>query len=589
MPARSIPRILLFALLIAANAAAAAESEPATGADLSYLARMLSLGAEYREDGAPVDPHALFRARGYDIVRLRLWHTPPEPWHALDSTLAAAHRFEGAGFDLLLDFHYSDGWADPGQQTKPAAWAALDSAALVDSIRAYTAAVVARFRDEGILPRYLQIGNEIGGGFLWDDGRVGWPGSVWDTPERWSAFTALLGAAIDGARAGAAPDDPPEILIHIAEGGDVERCRWFFDNLIAAGTDFDGIAFSFYPWWHGTLADAGAALHDAAARYGKPVWIIETSYPWTLEDFDGDGNFVSSSDQLHPGDDATPEGQLAFLRRLRAVVRGVPGGLGAGVLVWEPAFLAVVGGPSNPNDNLTLFDSDGDALPGLDFAAPWDSSPHDRVQVIGDWNGWDPDAPDMSQTEPGLWFDTLLVEAGCHLLKFRTDGAWDDPLDYGSCDGEHPGCVVPPAGSLCPAAHAGTALGRIEFPSTGSYVFRLDERECSYRIAPIEETAAPDGEGARRTGWLRVEPNPASDRATIRFFLNRRETVRLAVYDAAGRRVALLAEGSLDAGVHDRVWDGRNGAGRDAAAGVYFVRLIHGSGERLGRLVFRRG
>ncbi|MFH1144213.1 MAG: glycosyl hydrolase 53 family protein [Candidatus Eisenbacteria bacterium] len=349
-------------------------AEPAAGADLSFLPRMRQLGVEYRFDGRPVDPLAILRAHGYRIVRLRLWHTPTEPWQGLDSTLIFAREVTALGFDLLLDLHYSDTWADPGHQAKPAAWEGLIFPVLVDSIYAYTQRVVRRFDDAGALPRYLQIGNEIDSGFLWDDGRVGWPGSVWDNPAQWRQLTGLLRAAIAGARDSLPPERRPQILVHLAQGGNNGHCRWFFDHLPAGGIDVDAIAVSFYPWWHGTLPELTHNLHDLASRYARPLWVVETAYPWTLEGSAGAGNFVVSADQLHPGYPASPEGQLRFLRDLRGVLRSLPDGLGGGVLVWEPAFLAVEGGPPNPHENLTLFDFDGRALPGLGFAEAPDSS-----------------------------------------------------------------------------------------------------------------------------------------------------------------------------------------------------------------------
>lgn len=471
---------------------------PTIGADLSFLPQMLALGAEYRVGGEAQDPLQIFTDSQFEIVRLRLWYSPDEPWHGLESTLAFAQLLNDADFDLMLDLHYSDTWADPGHQTKPAAWVGLDFPALLDSVQTYTAAVIASFRDAGLTPRFVQIGNEIGSGFLWDDGRVGWPGSAYDTPEQWDQLIALLSAAAAGVRSAEDPGgDPIEILVHVAEGGDGDRCEWFFDPLVAAGLDFDVIALSFYPWWHGSILDLDDNLHRLADRYGKPIQIVETSYPWTLEEYDGVGNFVVSADQLHPGYGATPTGQLDFLRDLRATLRAAPGGLGTALLYWEPAFLSVLGGPGNPHENLTLFDFDGDALPALDFAEFPASSRYASIQVVGDFNGWDTEVPGMTQVAPLVWEDTLQVAVGCHLLKFLTDGTWDTPYDFGSGDGEDPDCGVPMQGPACLAAYPGTALGRISFPATGAYRFRLDERDWSYAIEPVTTSSIgepPDGD-----------------------------------------------------------------------------------------------
>lgn len=337
---------------------------PLLGADLSHVPRLESLGATYSQNGQTAPLLALARASGFNLVRLRLWHTPSEPWQGLDATIAYAHRVQNAGLDLMLDLHYSDTWANPGQQTPPSAWAGVPLPALADSVAAYTRLVITRFRTEGLALKYIQLGNEIGSGILWDSGRVGWPGSVWDTPDQWAGLTTLLQAAATAVRAAAPTAMGPEIVLHVAEGGDNARCRWFFDNVTAAGIDFDVIGLSFYPWWHGTLWDLETNLRDLGPRYGKPVMVAETAYPWTLATADATGNFVTDSTRLLTGYPATPQGQLDFLRDLRRVVE-TAGGLG--VIYWEPAYVPVDRGPGGPYENLTLFDFGGLALPGLLF------------------------------------------------------------------------------------------------------------------------------------------------------------------------------------------------------------------------------
>lgn len=334
------------------------------GADLSFVPQLESLGATYGRDGLPAPLLALVAEAGVGLVRLRLWHTPAEPWHGLDATVAFAHRLQEAGFELMLDLHYSDTWADPGHQTTPAVWQAAPAAALADSVAAYTTRVVGRFVDEGLTPRYVQLGNEIDAGLLWDTGRVGWPGSTWDTPAQWAALTALLQAASGAARAALPPGAPTELIVHLAPGGDNARCRWFLDQLTSAGLDYDVIGLSYYPWWHGTLWQLKANLRDLGPRYGKALMVVETAYPWTLAAADATGNFVTGEGELQGGYPATLSGQRDFLRDVRRVVETSGG---RGVICWEPAFIPVEGGPGNPCENLTLFDFGGDALPGLEF------------------------------------------------------------------------------------------------------------------------------------------------------------------------------------------------------------------------------
>lgn len=572
---RLFHRLILFGCLglsvaVAVTAAGRAGAGPVIGADLSYLPRLQAAGAIYRRDGASVEPLQLFRESGFEMVRLRLWHSPGEPWHGLDSTMAMAHRVRAAGFDWMLDFHYSDTWADPGQQAKPAAWASLPYSVLVDSVEAWTAAVILRCRDENVLPKYVQLGNEIDGGLLWDDGRVGWPGSTWDTPAQWDRLAGLLQAAARGARTGLEVWEEPRLVIHIADGGNNVRARWFFDNLAARDVDFDAIGVSWYPWWHGPVTALGPNLHDLAVRYGREVWIVETATPWTLASGDGTGNFVTQPDQLDPGYGASPGGQLALLQDLVSLVRGLPDGRGGGVLCWEPEFTPVAGGPPNPSENLALFDFDGNALPALRYGAVRAASAHATVQVIGDFNGWSTAVPSMTPGPDEIWLDTLVVNAGCHLFKFRTDNAWDVPRDYGGCGAEQAGCAIGWVGSVCLVAGPGTALGRVDFPVTGPYLFRLDERNWRYEIRPLVTGAVTETPPA--IGPV-IEPNPSTGALAIRFMLQRPGRVDVAVFDANGRRLRTLADGARAPGPQSLTWDGADDAGQPVAAGTYLIRL----------------
>jgi arabinogalactan endo-1,4-beta-galactosidase len=386
---RSVALTLLTATVLLAKVRFATSSERFVGADLSYVPRLRSIGAVYTIGGEPKDALEIFADHGYRVVRLRLWHTPKEPWHALDATVLFAQEIVSSGLDVMLDVHYSDTWADPGHQTKPEAWQDIPFVSLVDSVYAYTNAVVRRFRDAGALPAHVQIGNEISPGFLWDEGRVGWQGSEWDTPKQWEQFGDLLAAAVRGVRDSLAPAERPEIILHVDNGAGNRMCRWFYDGVIAQGVEFDVIGVSFYPWWHGNLDALAANLTDLAAAYGKEIHVVETSYPWTLEDLDGTGNFVEHKGQLHRGYPATPAGQADFLEAVLSVVESVPGGLGTAVVYWEPAFISVPGGPPNPHENLTLFDFGGSALPGLSFGldreAPGSDDPPLKEQ--GDAHG----------------------------------------------------------------------------------------------------------------------------------------------------------------------------------------------------------
>ena len=358
--------LLTVAVAVLAVVSCARAGKFIQGADVSFLPRAEAGGAVYHDNGAPADCLAVLRAHGLTMARLRLRHSPADGHGGLGDVLALAARARAAGLDILLDLHYSDTWADPGHQVKPAAWTALSLAVLRDSVRVYTRDVLTAFDARGLAPAIVQLGNEINAGLLGNEGRVG--GSL-DTPAQWADLAGLLQAASEGV-ADAFPAAPrPLVMIHLDRGADNTGARWFLDNLANRKVDFDLIGLSYYPWWHGPLADLETNLHDLASRYGKDIILVETAYPWTLAWFDGTHNAVGLPEQLLPGYPATPAGQRDFLDTLLAMVRAVPEGRGRGVFWWEPEWIATPG-PGSSWENVTLFDDQGRALPALGAFAP---------------------------------------------------------------------------------------------------------------------------------------------------------------------------------------------------------------------------
>ncbi|MEM1095509.1 MAG: glycosyl hydrolase 53 family protein [Bacteroidota bacterium] len=321
------------------------------------LDELQQAGALYRGAQGVADPLRLLREQGLNMVRLRLWHTPAAGQDGLREVLAMAERVDAQGLDLMLTIHYSDTWADPSQQAKPALWQGQPFSALRDSVRSYTERTVRALVDQGTSPALIQIGNEITGGMLWPEGRVG---GAYDTPAQWRQLADLLQAGIDGVRAA---DDQVATMLHVDNGGSAETVRWFFDNIRNAGVDFDVIGLSYYPWWHGTLADLADTLATAAERYQRPVMVVETAYPWTLDWFDTTHNIVGLPEQLLAGFPASPEGQAAFIAAVRQAVADVKDGLGQGICYWAPEHLATTS-VGSPWENLALFDDTGMLLPG---------------------------------------------------------------------------------------------------------------------------------------------------------------------------------------------------------------------------------
>lgn len=324
-----------------------------TGGDPSEIPVVEASGAVYRLHGEPVDPFVAMRKAGWSLVRFRVWNDPKDGWCDKAHTLTLARRAKAQGLAISLDFHYSDWWADPQKQIKPAAWKDLPFPALAKALHDYTKDVVGAMVAQGTPPLMVQVGNEIRPGMLWPDGRN-------DTPEGWHRLATLLKAGFAAVHE-AAPR--AKTMIHLDQGGDNAFCRWWFDHAATEGVRFDLIGLSYYPWWHGTLDALKANLDDLAARYRKDVYVVETGYPWAVAS--GPGPHLFDGRKTEPGFPATPEGQAAFLRRVVETVRGVPHGRGKGVLYWAPAW---VGSPGREGGygNLALFDLDGNSLPGLE-------------------------------------------------------------------------------------------------------------------------------------------------------------------------------------------------------------------------------
>jgi arabinogalactan endo-1,4-beta-galactosidase len=367
--------------------------------DASFVPQLESLGAAFRSDGVVVDPISYFASRGVNAVRLRVWNAPSSGFCDVDDTLAMARRIHSAGMKLIVDFHYSDSWADPGQQTKPAAWASLSFPQLTLAVQSFTRNTVAALVAQGTPPDIVQIGNEITAGMLWNEGRV----SAWNDGN-WTSLATLLNAGAGGARLGAGTHSV-RIMLHIDRGGDNATTRQFFDRAMSFGVSFDMIGLSYYPWWHGSFTSFEANIADTAARYSKPVFVAETAYPWTLAWADNQQNFVGLPAQLLPGFPATPAGQAAFLNAVHGVMRSTSGGVGW--CYWAPEYGAFPGLPS-PWENLAMFDFLGEALSSWSaFANPC------PADLNGDWLVDDADFVEFARAYEILLCSESAMPVGC--------------------------------------------------------------------------------------------------------------------------------------------------------------------------------
>ena len=329
------------------------------GADVSALARIEQAGGVFRDSGRAGDAIAILRSRGANLFRLRLFVSPDDSDVQVNDiayTIAMAGRVKAAGAKLLLDIHYSDTWADPGHQTTPAAWASLAFDSLRATVESYTAGVIAQLKQAGALPDVVQIGNEIDDGMLWPLGQL--YAASGDTLVEWTQFTQLLKAGINGVRDALGPSDTVRIMLHYSQGGDAIGTAWFFDHMNGYRVPYDLIGLSYYPWWHGSLAQLEANLSSTASRYGRDIMVVETSYPWRAGGWE---SMVTNSAAMTWV--VSPQGQAQFLHDLLDAVAATPGGHGAGVVWWYPEAIQVPGVFVWGGGSLALFDSTGDVLP----------------------------------------------------------------------------------------------------------------------------------------------------------------------------------------------------------------------------------
>ena len=326
------------------------------GGDISMLTKIEELGGVFREKGKRHDFFDILKSYNCNCFRLRLFVNPNYENAVINDlpyTVALGKRIKKAGMKLLLNFHYSDTWADPGKQYKPAAWRDLDFDSLVTRVESYTKSVIIEFKNAGALPDIVQIGNEVTPGMLWPEGKVG---GEEDTERQWERFTQLLKAGIRGVRATLGQRDAIRIMIHIDRGGDWPATQWFFDNLNNHNVPFDMIGLSYYPSWHGSMDDVRNTLHETAMKYQKDILLVETAYPFRGEKWWKDYR----ENMVWP---ISPEGQHDFLVDLVNTVRQTPEGRGIGVIWWYPESVPVKGLRVWNGGATAWFDSLGNVLP----------------------------------------------------------------------------------------------------------------------------------------------------------------------------------------------------------------------------------
>jgi len=364
--------------------------------DVSTLEETERLGGKFYEDGKEAPLFDILKRHGVTSVRLRLWNDPfnekGENYGAggcdIETVLRTARRAVENGMNWMLDFHYSDFWADPGRQLIPKAWRGYTMEQLEKAVYEYTKEILARCKNEALYPRYVQTGNEITNGMLWPAGKVEYDKLTGD-PSGYDNMTRLLKAGAAAAR----ESGNVNIIFHLEKSCDNKRYRQWFDAVTAAaapsgaGIDYDIIGISYYPHWHGTMEEVRRNLEDVSARYNKDVMVVETAYPFTGRHYAGRpgvslviNDKMTLPDGSSPPYPLSPEGQRKFLRDLVKMAKSVK--RCKGLYYWEPGWLPLEGSTwateaarkyigeehkagGNEWANQCLFDYKGNLLPAI--------------------------------------------------------------------------------------------------------------------------------------------------------------------------------------------------------------------------------
>lgn len=331
------------------------------GVDISYANEMEDCGAVYRAGGRTVEPYAFFKQSGANLARIRIWNNPDwTPYSNLKDVKRSIAKAKKAGMQVLLDFHYSDDWADGDKQIAPKAWAKLSTPDQAKALYAFTRDTLAELDREGLAPDMVQVGNETNGEIVSSLERA-------KEPINWERNALLFNAGIKAVRdASAASTTKPRIMLHIAQPENVEP--WFAAAAKAGVTDFDLIGISYYSKWSKrSMAELGQTINRLRHTYSADVVVVETAYPFTNDGADGSPNLLGE-DSLIAGYPATPAGQKKYLTDLTQLVFANGG---VGVVYWEPAWLSTQcktrWGVGSNWENAALFDFKGQALESVDW------------------------------------------------------------------------------------------------------------------------------------------------------------------------------------------------------------------------------
>jgi arabinogalactan endo-1,4-beta-galactosidase len=282
------------------------------GADIGWLQQMEATGYKfYNDNGKEEDCLKILKDHGINTVRLRTWVNPSNDrasgHNSKAETVAMAVRAQKMGMRVMINFHYSDSWADPGKQKKPAAWEGHDFPTLLKDVYDYTYNVMSDLKKAGVTPEWVQVGNETPGGMIYPEGST----------NNWPQLAQLINKGHDAIKA---VSPRSKVILHLDQGNNNQRFRTWFDSATVHGAKYDVIGLSYYPWWlEGkpdftlSIDDLGNNMNNMIARYGKEVMVVEVG-----------------------GEDTKPQNTYDMLVAVIQKTKAVPDGKGLGVIYWEP-------------------------------------------------------------------------------------------------------------------------------------------------------------------------------------------------------------------------------------------------------------
>lgn len=315
--------------------------------DMSFLPLIESENTTYFNSANQAeDALTTLKNAGCNTIRIRLWKNPSDSQSSFNQVKAFAQRVKQKGMKVWLTVHYSDTWADPGQQSTPAEWENLSFANLKNQVISYTETIMTE-----IQPDIIQIGNEINSGFVWPNGHL---------INNESQCLELLSAASATIRA---KSQTTKIMLHYAGIG--SGATWFFNKMSAINYDYIGV--SYYPIWHGkNLSELTSTINSLGQTHNKKVIVAETSYPFTLGWNDWTNNVVGLEEQLIPAYPATPEGQKNYMLAIKNLIQQTESGIG--FAYWGGEWIAYRGDQATNGstwENQALWDFDNKVVPAI--------------------------------------------------------------------------------------------------------------------------------------------------------------------------------------------------------------------------------